>query len=118
MKTLADKDIPKGRCLCDACGYLLDPAKLSHTVESLAEYLKFSPSVQPRLALEAKCLAQLYPILSKQLEDKELFNYLLRRNAQYVLFVWKRPGQIDMGLLKNLAKEIEKHIRSKSGCTK
>ncbi len=118
MKTLADKGISLKGKMFDVmlAGYLLDPAKLSYTVESLAwEYLKFSPSVQPRLALEVKCLAQLYPILSKQLEDKELFKLFteIEMPLAYVLFRMETAGvKLDMGLLKNLAKEIEKNISS------
>ncbi len=116
MKVLFKKDIVmKGRIFdVMLAAYLLAPSQGAFDVETLAWiYLKMPSSANDNLAKKVELLAQMYPILEKELNEKELIKLFneIEIPLAYVLFRMETEGvTIDQELLKELSSETEKKI--------
>ncbi len=95
-------------------GYLLGPSHAFYALNNLSwNYLKCSISEESRPAEEARAAGMLYPLLTKELKEKELFKLFenIEMPLADVLYKIETNGvNLDLPLLKKLSKDCAKKI--------
>ncbi|MBU4334763.1 MAG: DNA polymerase I, partial [Candidatus Omnitrophica bacterium] len=116
----ASKVIAAYDCELNGCfdvmlaGYLLNPSRTSYNISDLSwEYLKVSVSEQDKIAHETVNIYHLFPLLSRELDQKLLLSLFndIEMPLALVLSKMERCGvKIDVELLKDLSKSCDKKI--------
>ncbi|HBG60380.1 MAG: DNA polymerase I [Omnitrophica WOR_2 bacterium GWF2_38_59] len=116
----ASKALASQGCELNGCfdvmlaGYLLNPSRTSYSISDLSwEYLKVSVSEQDKISHETENIYHLFPMLSRELEQKSLLSLFndIEIPLALVLSKMERCGvKIDVELLKGLSISCDKKI--------